>query len=183
MLVPFRLSDHLIHYFFREFSGMTRRYLGREVKVIPLDKNSVVGKYIIANLKKTDYPTARIREFTLFVEMANVERKMYCTKQKLFKKENLENSFVELPDEFMNDVEDFLDDIFRQNFFWFVHGSVSCGAKVQTVIKQFMDKYNLWDLGFDVEQLRQQYYRMQNDGPASRLQNMDRSYGKKYRSR
>lgn len=181
MLVPFKLSEHIIHYFFQEFKGQSRKYVGREVKIIPIDKHSFVGKYIVSNLKKTNYPTKKIREFTLFIEMANVERRYYCTKQKLFKKENLENSFVELDDEFLSDVDDMLDDLFRQNFFYYVYGSVQNDeGKVIPTIRKFFDRYNLWNLGFDVEQMRQQYYRMLRESPASRLQNRDMSHMKRH---
>lgn len=174
MLVPFKLSDHLVHYFFRELKGQSKKYGGREVKVIPIEKSSFIGKIVISALVKIDYPIKDIREFNLFLEMSDVKRVKYCNKQKLFKKEDLENSFVQVPTEFMNDINGMLDDIFRQNFFHYVYGSVkNDDSKVLPTVRQFMDEYELWNLNFDIDQLRQIYYRMKKEGPGVWLQNKD----------
>ena len=69
-LVPFKLSEHIIHYFFREFEGSTKKYAGREVKTIPISPQSFVGKFIISNLRKIDYPVKNIQEFNMFIEIA-----------------------------------------------------------------------------------------------------------------
>lgn len=176
MLVPFKLSEHLVHYFFRELKGHSKKYAGREVKVITIDKSSFIGKIIICNLVKTDYPVRDIKEFNLFIEMVHVKRERWCNKQKLFKKEDLENSFVELPDKFMNDINGMLDDIFRQNFYHYVLGSVkNDDTKVVPTIRKFMDEYELWNHDFDMDQLRQIYYRMHRIGAGVWLQNRDNS--------
>ena len=173
-LVPFKLSEHLIHYFFREFEGSTKKYAGREVKTIPISPQSFIGKFIISNLRKIDYPVKNIQEFNMYIEIAQIKRKKYCTKQKLFKKENLNNSFVELPEEFMRDVDGMLDDLFRQNFYYYVLGNIQGDdKKVYRAVRKFMDNYELWEFDFNTEQLRRLFYRMHNEGPASRLQNRD----------
>lgn len=172
-LIPFKLSPHIIHYFFQEFEGSTKRYAGREVKTIPLDPNSFIGKFIISNLRKLDYPVKDISHFSLFIEMAHISRKTYCVKQRLFKRENLTNSFVELPEEYMKDVDDMLDDLFRHNFFYFVEGysKDASDGKVRRAIRLFMDRYQLWEFDqFNMDQLSRLYYRMRNDKPGTRLQ-------------
>ena len=178
-LVPFKLSEHIIHYFFREFEGSTKKYAGREVKTIPISPQSFVGKFIISNLRKIDYPVKNIQEFNMFIEIACIKRKKFCTKQRLFKKENLNNSFVELPEEFIHDVDGMLDDVFRQNFYYFVLGNIQGDdKKVYRAVRKFMDHYGLWEFDFNIEQLRQLFYRMHREGPGSRLQNRDMSFAK-----
>ena len=178
-LVPFKLSEHIIHYFLREFEGSTKKYAGREVKTIPISPQSFVGKFIISNLRKIDYPVKNIQEFNMFIEIACIKRKKFCTKQRLFKKENLNNSFVELPEEFMHDVDGMLDDVFRQNFYYFVLGNIQGDdKKVYRAVRKFMDHYGLWEFDFNIEQLRQLFYRMHREGPGSRLQNRDMSFAK-----
>ena len=178
-LIPFKLSEHIIHYFFRELEGTSKKYAGREVKTIPINPNSFIGKFIISNLRKIDYPVKDISEFNMYVEIVNIRRKKYCTKQKLFKKENLNNSFVELPEEFMQDVDGMLDDLFRQNFYFFVLGYISGDdKKVLRAIRLFMDQYELWNFNFNIEQFRRLFYRMKNEGPATRLQSRDMYFAK-----
>lgn len=171
-LIPFRLSPHIIHYFFQEFEGSKKKYAGREVKTISINPDSTIGKFIVSNLRKIDYPVKNIDEFNLFIEMAIISKKRYCTKQKLFKREDYSNSFVELPEEFMVDVDEMLDDLFRQNFFYFVYGysKDSEEGKVRKGIRLFMDKYELWNFDFNIEQFRRLYYRMLEEGPATRMQ-------------
>lgn len=173
-LIPFKLSPHIIHYFFQEFEGSSKRYAGREVKTISLDPESFIGKFIVANLRKIDYPVKNISEFNLFIEMAYISRKKICTKQKLFKRETFTNSFVELPVEFMKDVDDMLDDLFRHNFYYFVEGysKDEDDAKVRKGVRMFMDKYDLWNFDtFNIDQFTRLYYRMKNEKPGTRLQN------------
>ena len=115
----------------------------------------------------------------MYVEIVSIRRKKYCTKQKLFKKENLNNSFVELPEEFMQDVDGMLDDLFRQNFYFFVLGYISGDdKKVLRAIRLFMDQYELWNFNFNIEQFRRLFYRMKNEGPATRLQSRDMYFAK-----
>lgn len=176
-IVPFKLSDHLVHYFFKELKGTEKKYAGLEVKLIPIDKHSFIGKIIISNIKKTDYPVKNIKDFNLFVEMKGANRLKYCSKQKLFKRENLNNSFVEVPEECMKEIDSQLDVIFRQNFYYYVLGKTEGNeAKVQTVIKKWMDEYELWNFDFDVEMLRQHFYRMKKEGPVTWLQSRDMSH-------
>lgn len=176
-IVPFKLSDHLVHYFFKELKGKEKKYAGLEVKVIPIDKNSFIGKIIISNIKKTDYPVKNIKDFNLYIEMKGAKQLKYCSKQKLFKRENLNTSFVEVPEECMKEIDSLLDEVFRQNFFHYVLGKTEGNdSKVQTVIKKWMDDYDLWNFGFDVEMLRQHFYRMKNKGPVIWLQTRDMSH-------
>lgn len=178
-IVPFKLSDHLVHYFFKELKGEEKKYAGFQVKVIPIDKNSFIGKIIIQNIRKVDYPVKNIKDFNLYIEMQNVKRLKWCTKQKLFKRENLSSSFVELPEESMKEIDSLLDEMFRQNFFYYVFGKTEGNdAKVQTVIRKWMDDYDLWNHGFDIETLRRHYYRMLSNGPVTWLQTRDMSHTK-----
>lgn len=171
-LVPFKLSPHLIHYFFQEFEGSMRKYAGKEVKSISIDPDSHIGKFIISHLVKLDYPVKNISGFNLFIEMTMMKRKRFCSKQKLFKKESLVNSYVELPEEFMQDVNEMLDDMLRHNFYYYVLGYIEGDdRKVMKGIRKFMDDYQLWEFDFNIEQMRRLFYRMQKDGPASRLKN------------
>lgn len=178
-LIPFKLSEHIIHYFFREFEGTTRKYAGREVKTVSISPQSFIGKFIVSNLRQIDYPVKDISEFNMFIEIVSIKRKRFCTKQRLFKKENLSNSFVELPEEFMKDVDGMLDDIFRQNFYYYVLGQIQGDDdKVLRAIRKFMDNYELWNFDFNIEQLRRLFYRMKNEGSGSRLQNRDMYHSK-----
>lgn len=79
----------------------------------------------------------------------------------------------------MKEIDNQLDEIFRQNFFYYVLGKTEGKEeKVQTVIKTWMDTYNLWNFGFDVDQLRQHFYRMKDKGGVTWLQTRDMSHTK-----
>lgn len=179
MIVPFKLSEHLVHYFFKELKGKEKKYAGLEVKVIPIEKHSFIGKLIVSHIKKIDYPVKNIKDFNLFIEMKTSNRLKYCTKQKLFKRENLSTSFVEIPEELMTEIDSQLDEIFRQNFYFYVLGKTEGKEdKIKTVIRKWMDDYNLWNFNFDIEMMRRLFYRMRDDGPMHRLQTRDISYFK-----
>ncbi|KFC19355.1 hypothetical protein [Chryseobacterium sp. FH1] len=171
-LIPFRLSPHLIHYFFQEFEGSVKKYAGKEVKTIKIEPDGFIGKFIVSNLRKIDYPVKNISSFNLFIEMTTIKSKRWCSKQNLFKREDLSNSYVELPAELMEDVEEMLEDILRHNFYYYVLGYIKGDdGKVMRGIRQFMDEYSLWDYEFNLSQLSRLFYRMKNEGPATRLQN------------
>ncbi|PIE50746.1 MAG: hypothetical protein CSA38_01910 [Flavobacteriales bacterium] len=164
-IVPLTLSKYLSHYLYQEFEGLETKYGNIKVKVISIDCHSSMGKYIISNLKRIDYPLKNLQKFNVFIELKQVKKKTYCTKQKVYKVEDYSTSFIEVPDTVMKDINQLFGDLFRQNFYFFVQGYMNgevTKKKVENAIRFFMDKYFLWDY-FDVESLRRLYYRMLNN--------------------
>ena len=97
--VPFKIHPHLLVFFFKEFEGEHKKYAGRECKVIQIPPTSSIGKYIISNLRKIDYPVKNINSFNVFIELKGLKDRQIIVRQSFYKRESLVNSFLELPEE------------------------------------------------------------------------------------
>lgn len=179
ILVPFKILPHLLIFFFKEFEGVHRRYAGRECKAVRLLPSSTIGKYIINNLVKIAYPVKNINSFNIFIEIENVKDRTVIVSHNVYKKECLTNSFLELPEDNIKDVNEMLDNIFRTAFYYYVSGSSRNGQKITEAINQFISEYELYQFDFlNFEQLRQLYYRMKSEGGISRFQDQTMSWVK-----
>ena len=86
-LIPFKIHPHLLVFFFKEFEGESRKYAGRECKAIQIPPTSSIGKYIISNLKKIDYPVKNINSFNIFIELKGLKNRSILVRQSFYKRE------------------------------------------------------------------------------------------------
>lgn len=178
--VPFKIHPHLLVFFFKEFEGEHKKYAGRECKVIQIPPTSSIGKYIISNLRKIDYPVKNINSFNVFIELKGLKDRQIIVRQSFYKRESLVNSFLELPEEIIHDINEMMDTMFRTAFYYYVSGIAKHNeSKIVHAISSFVEEYELYEYeGLSAEALRRLYYRMKNEGGLSRFQDQDMSKSK-----
>ena len=179
-LIPFKIYPHLLVFFFKEFEGESRKYAGRECKAIQIPPTSSIGKYIISNLKKIVYPVKNINSFNIFIELKGLKNRNILVRQSFYKRENLCNSFLELPEEIIHDINEMMDTMFRTAFYYYVNGIAKHNeTKIVHAISSFIEDYELYEYEYlNPVQLRALYYRMKKEGGLSRFQDQDMSKSK-----
>lgn len=159
MLFPFRLRDHLVPFLFNEF-------ISEEVVVMPNLKTKAIKLVKTSSLSRTialvhsRYELNHdLYEYRIQFSIKTVRGgKQY--ESALYKGKNNDQQqlcFSEADNLYING---FFEDIFRTAFIYYVNGSRQFTEYgVREVINDFMDTYDLLELGFDTETLRILYYR------------------------
>lgn len=169
-LIPFKINPDLLQYFYRDFAGQETRYAGKVVKAVSISPNSLLGRIVISQLRRIDYPVKNITGFNLFLEIDYMGSLFWDGDSKLFKKNYGKETFLSLPESAIGEINAMMEVIFRQNFFYYVEGyCISCNGRITQAIHSFMERYKLDDTNYNYEQLRRLYYRMKDDLPGSRL--------------
>jgi hypothetical protein len=82
-------------------------------------------------------------------------------KGEFYKHENGRNSFLMLPKDTNDDINDLMEDMFRMSFTSYMNGCIENNdeAVIVSAIDKFIDKYDLLEFGFSNDTLRRLYYR------------------------
>lgn len=171
-IVPIIIRDHLVPFFFKESEGEEFNYGGKRGKSVLFSPMvSTVGRIIRLLMIKSGKPL-NIDNFNLYLSISDTGAgKKYLGQ--FYKHESGRNSFLMLPEEANNDINDLLDDMFRMSFISYMNGCVenNTDAVVTTAIDKFIEKYDLEEFGFSNMTLRQLYYReKRNDQILERFQ-------------
>lgn len=171
-VVPISIRPHLIPFFFKECEGKEVSYGNRKVKAVLFSPQfSSLGRMIRLLMVKAGRPL-NVDNFNLYMSVADeAGSKRY--QGHFYKFENGRNSFLQLPPETAEDVNDLMEDLFRMSFVSYVNGCVENNEGViVSAIDKFIDKYDLLECGFSNETLRRLYYReRKTDKIVSRFQN------------
>jgi hypothetical protein len=159
-IVPLVIRPHLVPFFFKESDGKEAAYGNKKVKSVLFSGTaSSVGRIIRLLMVKTGMPL-NVSHFNLFLTVADgTSSNRY--KGEFYKFENGYNSFLKLPEEANDDINDFLEDMFRMSFISYMNGCVESNgeASIVAAINKFIDKYDLLEFGFSTDTLRRLYYR------------------------
>lgn len=172
-IVPVKIRPHLAAFFFKEAEGTEALYLNKKVKSVYFSpKVSSIGAILRMLMIKSGTPLD-IKHFNLFLTIDD-ENGTKKFSGEFYKHVSGRNSFLKLPPEASQHVNDLLEDIFRMAFVYYIDGSVENndeGMIIKT-IDRFIDKYDLLECGFSTDTLRQVYYREKKKGKLiSRYQN------------
>ncbi|KFF26879.1 hypothetical protein [Chryseobacterium vrystaatense] len=163
-IIPLTLRPHLVFFLIKELKGTEKTFAGFKCKTFDLSKDSLIGRFIIERLDKIDYPVRNVEKFNFFLEIKNTTRRRWIAQGKFFKVENLCKSFVFLPDQFKEEVNDLIEQQFRTVFYSYVIAYKDDEENISKAILKFIDKYDLFECGFSQMQLRKLYYRMKDGG-------------------
>tara|TARA_R110002050_G_scaffold69507_2_gene150336 strand:+ start:18281 stop:18850 length:570 start_codon:yes stop_codon:yes gene_type:complete len=159
VLSPFKLRDHLVPFLFNEFKSeetVEMPYL--KTKAIKLNKTSSLSRTInLVHSKYEDNTQVYDYRIQFSIKMVRGGKKYESALYKTRKDQHELLCFSDNDNQFING---FFEDIFRMAFIFYVNGSkqfTTCGIK--EVINDFIDTYDLLELGFDTETLRILYYR------------------------
>jgi hypothetical protein len=172
-VVPITVREHLVPFFFKESEGKEYVYGNKKVKAVVFSSSvSTVGRIIRLLMVKTGTPL-NIDYFNLCLTITDaVNGKRY--QGQFYKNISGRSSFLALPKDANDDINDLLEDIFRMAFFSYVQGCIENNdeAIVVNAINKFIDKYDLLEFGFSNDTLRRLYYReKKNNKLISRYQN------------
>jgi hypothetical protein len=159
-VVPILIRPHLVPFFFKESEGEEFLYgnkKGKSVLFSPMV--STVGRIIRLLMIKSGKPQ-KIDNFNLFLCISDTGAgKKY--QGQFYKHENGRNSFLMLPKDANDDINDLLEDMFRMSFVSYMNGCIENNGEAVVVgaIDKFIDKYDLLEFGFSNDTLRRLYYR------------------------
>jgi len=159
-IVPVKIRAHLVPYFFKESDGEVYSYGKQKVKTALFSPDvSSVGKIIRLLMTKSGTPL-KVDNFNLCLKVCDEGNHRTYSGQ-FYKHESGRNSFLMLPEEANNDINDLLEDIFRMSFVSYINGCVENNdeAVVVFAIDKWIDKYDLFEFGFSNDTLRQFDYR------------------------
>lgn len=172
-VVPVMIRPHLVAFFFKESDGEEANYLNKKVKAVLFSPQvSTIGAIIRLLLAKSNIPN-KTNKFNLFLTIEDINGTRKFSGQ-FYKHESGRNSFLVLPPEASNHINDLLEDIFRMAFVCYVDGCLENNDEgiIIKAIDKFIDKYDLLECGLSMDTLRQVYYREKKKGRLiSRYQN------------
>lgn len=172
-VVPIKIKEHLVPFFFKETKGDEAMYLNKKVKAAIFSAEaSSVGKIIRMLMVKCGQPL-KVSNFNLFLTISD-EGGTKRYKGEFYKQESGRNSFLKLPEEANKDINDLLEDMFRMAFTSYIDGCIENNGEAVIVyaIDKFIDKYDLLEFGFCNDTLRRLYYREKEKSKIiSRFQN------------
>lgn len=164
-IVPITIRKHLVPYFFKESEGEVFSYGKQKVKTALFSPEvSSVGKIIRLLMTKSGVPL-KVNNFNLCLKVCDEgPHKTYSGQ--FYKHESGRNSYLMLPEEANNDINDLLEDIFRMSFVSYINGCIENNneAVIVFAIDKWIDKYDLLEFGFSNDTLRQLYYREKKNG-------------------
>lgn len=159
-IVPIIIRDHLVPFFFKESDGKEASYGNKRVKAVLFSPTvSSVGRVIRLLMVKSGKPL-NIDKFNLYLTISDEGNGKRYSGQ-FYKHESGRNSFLMLPKEANDDINDLLEDIFRLSFISYMNGCVENNddSVITKAIDKFIDKYDLLEFGFSNDTLRRLYYR------------------------
>jgi hypothetical protein len=159
-VVPILIRQHLVPFFFKESEGEEFNYAGKRGKSVLFSPMvSTVGRIIRLLMIKSG-KALKVDNFNLYLCISDTGNgKKYLGQ--FYKHENGRNSFLMLPKDANDDINDLLEDIFRMSFVSYMNGCIENNddAVVISAINKFIDKYDLLEVGFSTDTLRRLYYR------------------------
>lgn len=170
-VVPLTLRPHLVSFLLKEMVGEERSYAGYKCKILDIPKRSYLYDFLLQRIEKSDYPIGKdINSFNVYLDVKATSRRRFVVKGKFFQIQSLGRSFVYLPQEFMEEVNDLFEQLFRTTFYSYVTAKADNEERITSAILSFIDKYELFEAGISQPQLRQLYYRIKDSGICASIQ-------------
>lgn len=171
-IVPVTIRPHLIPFFFKQSEGKEFLYGNKKVKTALFSSTvSSLGRMIRLLMEKSAMPL-KVDNFNLCMTISDTKHgKQY--KGEFYKCVDGRKTFLQLPSDANDDINDLMEDIFRMSFISYMEGCVENNdqAVVTKAIDRFIDKHDLLEFGFCNDTMRRLYYReKKKDKIVSRFQ-------------
>lgn len=170
-IVPLNLRPHLVSFLMKEMPGESKGFAGYRCTVFNIPTYSFAGSFLLEKLEKIDYPVKNIQSFSMYLDVKATSRKRYVSKGKFYKVESMGRSFVYLPEEFVESINNIFEQQFRLAFYHFVDARLDNKGLISKTIVEFIDKYDLFECNISQMQLRQLYYKLKKEGLCFSLNN------------
>lgn len=176
-LVPVEIRPHLVSFLFKELDGKEASYMDTKSKSIKIYPFSSLGKVLHGQLVE-HIKIGRNDQYILFLSIEKKTKfefsgQLYIQVNKLYER-------LLLAEENVKNINNLLEDIFRISFTYYINGFLentenkthSRNKLITTAIDNFIDKYQLLEVGFSTDTLRRLFYREKDkDKKLARLQN------------
>lgn len=169
-VVPLTLRPHLVSFLLKEMVGEERLFAGFKCKILEIPKRSYLYDFLLQKVEKTDFPVKNITSFNIFLDIKATSRKRFVAKGKFHQIQSMGKSFVYLPQEYVEEVNDLFEQLFRTTFYSYVTAKSDNQEQISTSILSFIDKYELFEAGISQPQLRKLYYRIKDSGICASIQ-------------
>jgi hypothetical protein len=161
------IRPHLIMFLYNGFEGTEASYMGKSVRSVRFLPSSSVGRYLYS---LCEYKRKQRGKQDIYFFYLEVERKKASFKGTLYVDQNGLKYVVRLEEEKIKALNDLLEDMFRVSFTMWMDAAVSNGVSICNAVHQFIEKYELYETGFDYETLRALYKREKKTNRLSRMQ-------------
>lgn len=157
--VPIQVRPHLVAFFFREIEGEEVHYLKSKSKSFSISEYPSLSAIMRILLVITDHPVKHDEVSILLTINESENKKMF--EGSFFKPVSGRNHFLKFPEGSSKIVNDLLEDIFNLSLTHYVLGHIESSQKapIKTALTLFIEKYDLYELGFSYETLRKRFYR------------------------
>lgn len=164
-LLPCSIRPYLIPFVMKEFLVKEEAVSeGVVAKVVDISVHNSFGKIIRMMCEKVDKPSINVNKFSVFIRVKNYHQK-YEWKADVYKFASGQYSFLKLPQEAVDLINDHFEGVFSQSLLFYLEGyQISSDEGLRKGIDLFMQKYNLYDFDIDPESLRRAYYRYRETG-------------------
>lgn len=166
--VPVLIRPQLVPFLFKEFEGKQAHYDCRTVKSVVFLPSSSITSYLYTQInytKKTskqdkflfyftvDHKIQKTFSGTVYIDKEGVKKTLYMSEQKV------------------RDFNNLLEDMFRISMIFYVDACIDAAKmSVPKALEKFIEKYDLEEVGFDIEALRVLYFREKKTSNLYRLQ-------------
>ena len=167
--IPVKLRDHLIPFLFKGMDGVSASHEGQKVKMVRLLPSSSLGNYLYNVIdyekKSNDFPNDN---FLLYLSIEKKTSFVFSGTVYVDKK-GVKSELLLCLDK-IREINNLLEDIFRTALVSFIEGMRYAKIPVRKGVAAFMELYNLYEYGFELETLRKIYYEQKNKTVLNRFQ-------------
>jgi len=158
-IAPIHIRPHLVPFFFKEFEGKEAAYLGKKVTAIKVASFSSLGHMMRLFTMQVPKEGKSTDHFNIYLSVEDTpDGKKY--EGNYYRYHSGPDSFLDLPQDVHDAINDLMEDIFRMAFISFIDGyMIAPKAVIIQGINTFIDKYDLLEVGFSTESMRTLYYR------------------------
>jgi len=164
-LLPCKIRPYLIPFMEKEFAVKDQALFGGVMaKIVDISLHNSFGKIIRMMCDKAYRPERELQKFSVFIRVKNSYTKKQWEGQ-IYKYASGEYSFLHLPSEGVEIINDHFEGIFSQSLLFYLEGHQNGDSDqgLRKGIDLFMQKYSLYDFDVDPEALRRAYYRYVNE--------------------
>lgn len=155
-VIPVYIKPKLIPFLCKNFDGIEANYLNHKVKSIDIKLETPLGSFIRLQMEKLEYPVKDISGYNMFLNIRGMHRQNFG---KLYKYTKGDNSFLHLPKNAVDKINEYLYCIFQTALFNFLNAWSYSDHSLSEGILEFMDQNDLLKEDFNTESIRRSFYR------------------------
>lgn len=155
MMTQLQIRDHLVPFFFKEFSGQEKTFDSEVSKVVVVNPTSSIYNY----LKNT----IELKNKSNIIFYLSIDKvKPFRMKGLVFYEVKKVKKPLMIFEEQMDTINSFLEDLMRSTLRFYIKAFEDMNFKKSAAIRKFMQEYDMEEYGFEYNDLRIMYYRNNN---------------------